>query len=177
MRRLSAVATASGGAILEVGFGMGLSAREIQTAAITSHTILECHPDVLERCLAEHRGAIAEGAIRLITGFWQDTTPLLASCSFDGILFDTYPVESGEDIGPHMWFFEEAHRLLKPGGVLTYYSNEVEVLSEFHMGRLGDAGFDQSGIGWEVFPVSPPAGCEYWSDATIVVPIVRKALT
>lgn len=37
-----------GGDILEIGFGMGISAGHIQANSITSHTIVENHPQVIE---------------------------------------------------------------------------------------------------------------------------------
>jgi guanidinoacetate N-methyltransferase len=176
MKRLSAVATGNGGAVLEVGYGLGLSSRAIQAERIRSHTIIECHPDVLARCLTDNRVAFEQGTIHLYSGFWHDTTPSLASGQFDGILFDTYPIEARERIGPHMWFFKEAFRLLKRGGVLTYYSNEAEGFSELHMQMLLEAGFERDDIGFELCRVRPPEDCEYWRSSTIVVPIVRKAV-
>ena len=39
----------NGGDILEIGFGMGISAGYIQSHQITSHTIIENHPQVIEK--------------------------------------------------------------------------------------------------------------------------------
>ena len=174
MQRLSAVATRNGGAVLELGYGLGLASKAIQARNIESYTIIECHPDVLTKCLIDNRTAFERGMIHLYSGFWQDTTPSLASGIFDGILFDTYPIDERESIGPHMWFFEEAFRLLKPGGVLTYYSNEADGFSELHVERLVKAGFARSDMSFELCHVSPPDDCEYWHEPTIVVPIINK---
>jgi len=38
-----------GGDILEIGFGMGISAGYIQQHTINSHTIIENHPDVISK--------------------------------------------------------------------------------------------------------------------------------
>lgn len=95
---------------------MGLASAAVQTRRIDSHTVIECHPDVAAKCLADNREALASGRMHLLTGFWQDTTPLLALGAFDGVLFDTYPITQQEFVGPHMFFFAEAHRLLRPGG-------------------------------------------------------------
>jgi len=175
MERLGAVATQNGGAVLELGYGMGISAAVIQSRDIDSHTIIEAHPDVITKCVVDNRAAFSEGRMHLFTGFWQDVTPMMASEKFDGILFDTYPIKEEEMIGPHMFFFDEAHRLLKPGGVLTYYSDEATHLKDAHVERLVNAGFDKKGIDFEVCDVVPPKDCEYWKDTTIVVPIVRKS--
>ena len=39
----------SGGDVLNVGFGLGLVDRAIQSNQPTSHTIIEAHPDVLRK--------------------------------------------------------------------------------------------------------------------------------
>ena len=39
----------NGGNILEIGFGMGISANYIQANDINSHTIIENHPQVIEK--------------------------------------------------------------------------------------------------------------------------------
>ena len=175
MQRLSAVVTRNGGAVLELGYGLGIASKALQAHEIQSYTIIECHPDVMTKCLLDNRDAFERGTIHLYSGFWQDTTPFLASGVFDGILFDTYPIEDHETIGPHMWFFPEAFRLLKPGGVLTYYSNEADGFSDLHVERLLEAGFARSDIAFELCEVDPPDECEYWREPTIVVPIITKA--
>ncbi len=40
------------GRILEVGFGMGISASRIQAMGVESHTIIEPHPEVFEKAIA-----------------------------------------------------------------------------------------------------------------------------
>lgn len=176
MRLLASIAASNGGHVLEVGYGMGLSAAAVQAHAVTSHTVLECHPEVAARCLTDQKAAVAGGRLHLLTGFWQDTAPLLASSSFDGILFDTYPITQDEFIGPHMFFFAEAHRLLRPGGVLTYYSDEARGYSQAHLDRLMQAGFAPSDIDHRLCEVRPPNGCEYWDQDTILAPVVRKGV-
>ena len=42
----------NGGDILEIGFGMGISAGYIQSHSISSHTIIENHPDIIPRAQA-----------------------------------------------------------------------------------------------------------------------------
>ena len=174
MNRLGVIASRNGGAVLELGYGMGLSSKVIESHGIESHTIIECHPDVIQKCVTDNKAAFDNGKMHLFTGFWQDVTPMIASGTFDGILFDTYPIKEEEMIGPHMFFFEEAHRLLKLGGVLTYYSDEATGLSLSHIQRLVDAGFDKKDINYEICEVTPPTDCEYWQSDTIVVPIIKK---
>lgn len=174
MRRLAKIATAKGGKILEVGYGLGLSANAIQQEDIISHVVIEMHPDVIAKCLRECRSAIASNRMHIYTGLWEEVTPTLASESFDGILFDTYPLTEEEIHCNHFWFFREAYRLLKRGGILTYYSDEVDQFSPVHLNRLFEAGFDKQNISFEIFPVNPPPHCEYWQAKTIVAPRVIK---
>jgi guanidinoacetate N-methyltransferase len=174
MDMLAAIASSNEGNVLELGYGMGLSAASIQAHNIKSHFVIECHPDVVKKCVSDFRAAVDGGKLHVYSGFWQDVTPTLQSGIFDGILFDTYPLKEEEIHGNHFWFFREAHRLLKPGGVLTYYSDEVNSLSEPHIAKLMEAGFQKHNIDFRVCEVTPPADCEYWQAPTIVAPIIRK---
>jgi guanidinoacetate N-methyltransferase len=174
MERLAAIASSNGGTVLEVGYGMGISAAALQACKVDSHVVIEGHPDVIARCVATHRSALASGSMHLMTGYWQDVTPMLAPASFDGILFDTFPISQQEMIGTHMFFFEEAYRLLKPGGVLTYFSSEPTTLGELHFERLEQAGFERSNISFELCTVNPPENSNYWRASTIVAPTVLK---
>jgi guanidinoacetate N-methyltransferase len=173
MTMLADISTRGGGKVLEVGYGMGISARAIQaTRRASSHVVIEAHPGVAQRMLADFSAKIEQRHIHLLTGFWQDITPLLADETFDGILFDTYPLSQEEIHANHFWFFKEAYRLLKPGGILTYYSDEVNDFSAKHLAKLHEAGFND--IAGQVCDVRPPKDCEYWQHNTILAPIVRK---
>ncbi|MBC8386820.1 MAG: hypothetical protein H8E13_02070 [Actinobacteria bacterium] len=37
------------GDVLEIGFGLGLSATQFQKYKINSHTIIECHPTAIKK--------------------------------------------------------------------------------------------------------------------------------
>jgi guanidinoacetate N-methyltransferase len=175
MERLAAIAASKGGTVLEVGYGMGISASALQAHDIDSHIVIECHPDVIAQCVVTHRSALTSGSMHLMTGYWQDVTPILAGASIDGILFDTFPVTPEEmTIGTHMFFFEEAYRLLKPGGVLTYFSSEPTTLGALHFERLEQAGFERRNIHFEICPVNPSDNHRYWNHSSIVAPTVMK---
>ena len=55
MRELAKVACMNGGRVLEVGFGMGISATVVQEHDVQQHMILEANYDVFQRlvCFAE----------------------------------------------------------------------------------------------------------------------------
>lgn len=173
MKRLAEIATHSGGDILEVGFGLGTAASFIQkNPNVRTHTIIECHPEVARKCRKAYAEEIKNGKVILCEAFWEDMTLTWPGERFDGILFDTYPLSEEEAHKNHFFFFKEAHRLLKKDGIFTYYSDEEQVLSKGHLGKLSEAGFTR--IASEVCPVAVPATCNYWDKDTIVSPIIRK---
>ncbi len=173
MKMLASIAAKNCGKVLEVGFGLGISAHFIQQhGGVKNHVIIESHPDVIKKCRELYSDEIKAGKIKLIKGFWEEATKRLPSESFDGILFDTYPLSEGQIHKNHFWFFKEAYRLLKKGGVLTYYSDESKRFSKEHLGKLRGAGFKR--IDHKLCKVSPPKNCMYWDKRTILAPIVIK---
>jgi guanidinoacetate N-methyltransferase len=173
MRRLAEIATSNGGHVLEFGFGLGISAGFIQQARdVTKHTVLESHPGVIAFAEKKFIEATSCGRMEIIPGFWEDTSRNLPDSSFDGILFDTSPLDQETVFFHYFPVFPEAYRLLKPGGVFTYFSDEATTISDEHLDQLHGAGFTD--IRFEVVPVNPPAGCRYWRHKTIVAPIVHK---
>jgi guanidinoacetate N-methyltransferase len=175
MRALASVATMNGGHILECGFGLGISASYIQKSKkIKSHTIIECHPGVIRKAQKIFKDKIAQGKLILINGFWEDVTPKLKDNFFDGILFDTGPIDKEVEFFHFFPFFKEAYRLLKKGGVFTYFSDEAKGFSKKHLNKLISAGFKKNKINFEICNVNPPKSCRYWEEKTIIVPIVFK---
>lgn len=69
-----------GGDILNIGFGLGLVDCAIQSRSIKSHTIVEAHPDVLQRM--EEGGWMTKENVRVVRGRWQDVLPQLHT--YDG---------------------------------------------------------------------------------------------
>ena len=58
-----------GGDILEIGFGMGMSAGYIQSHSISSHTIIENHPQIITKA---QEWASGKSNVTIITGSWYD---------------------------------------------------------------------------------------------------------
>lgn len=87
MCKLAEIVTKNGGDILEIGFGMHLSADAVQSNSnVTSHTIIEIHPEMFKNAL---QWAENKQNVKIILGDWIDILPTLQS-KFDGILHDTH---------------------------------------------------------------------------------------
>ena len=69
MSASAAYVTQNGGDILEIGFGMGISAGYIHSHSIDSHTIYENHPDIIPKALS---WAENKSNVNIITGSWYD---------------------------------------------------------------------------------------------------------
>lgn len=176
MEAMANVVTETHGDVLEIGFGMGISASYIQALGVRSYTVIECNDDVMQR-FEQWRARYVGRDIRLVPGKWQDVIDSLGS--FDGIFFDTYPLSEEEfeqyvirdaTFGQH--FFAAAARHLRAGGILTYYSNEIDSVSRRHQRAL----FEHfSSVCFSVCrPLFPPSDCNYWwADSMVVVKAVK----
>ena len=169
MKMLASIVTKKGGKILEVGLGLGISAKFIQKYKPEKHIIIEAHPKVVKFGKKLFKKEINNKRIKIIKGFWQDLIRNFHDSSFDGILFDTFPLTYEEDEIP---FLKEAYRLLKKGGILTFYSNEPKNISQKYKKILKDIGFSK--IGFRICRVKPPKNCFYWKKNTIIGPIIIK---
>jgi guanidinoacetate N-methyltransferase len=170
MKKLAEIATSKKGIVLEVGFGMGISANYIQNGDIEKHIIIEANKDVFDK--AGNFACQAKKPVELIFGFWEEAIKQISENAITGILFDTYPLSEKEIHTNHFCFFDEAYRVLKPGGVFTYYSDEIFDFSPEHRRCLEEAGFKN--IYGQVCKVNPPEGCQYWKSDTILAPIITK---
>lgn len=172
MKELADIACMNGGVVLELGYGMGISANFIQQHNIEEHIIMEANHDVVQNAKK-----FAEGAphpVKILEGFWEQRIEEIADNSLSGILFDTYPLTDKELYQNHFKFFPYAFRKLKKGGIFTYYSDEINKFGEVHLRELQKVGFKLENIKSKVTKVNPPSDCEYWKADTILSPIIEK---
>lgn len=75
--------------VLNVGFGMGIIDTALQELQPTAHFIIEAHPDVYQRMLAD--GWDKKPNVILCFGRWQDVVPKMIErqVEVDAIFFDT----------------------------------------------------------------------------------------
>lgn len=172
MKELAEIATCNGGIVLELGFGMGISANFIQQREIEKHIIIEANKEVAKK--ANNFAKKAQHKTEVFEGFWEDVIDRIPNNSLDGILFDTYPLTDKELYQNHFNFFPFAYNKLKKGGVFTYYSDEIKDFGKTHLRKLKDAGFSINNINSKIVDVFPPPDCEYWKEGTILAPIITK---
>eukprot|EP00932_Pfiesteria_piscicida_P001658 SRR837773.11609.p1 GENE.SRR837773.11609~~SRR837773.11609.p1 ORF type:complete len:385 (-),score=117.68 SRR837773.11609:47-1093(-) len=125
MHRLADVACEVGGDLLEVGFGLGLSGRRVQTHAnVKSHTVIEANDKVFASLQQFAKEEEAAGRPKVIPehGLWVDVVDRLVAQGrkFDVILYDPYPQNESEQHVHQFLFIATAWELLKPGGRFVY---------------------------------------------------------
>lgn len=140
MKELARIATSNGGRVLEVGFGMAISAGYIQEHDIQEHCIIEANADIFKRL--EEFASSAKHQVTPLFGLWQDVVETLPDESFDGILFDPMPLSKDDWKNWHSDFVKHAYRLLKKGGVYTQYC-DIGSISPSHREFLEGLGFTQ----------------------------------
>ena len=101
----------SKGDILEIGFGMGICANYIQAQGVNSHTIVEIHPQIIEKLNIWAEG---KSNVTIVEGDWNTVSGL---STYDGIFIDTY--------GDDNWnsFKSFALNKAKDGAKITYWNN------------------------------------------------------
>lgn len=112
----------NGGDILELGFGMGISATYIQQHNINSHTICEIHPQVIKKL---HKWKQNKTNVIVLEGDWFSNVNQMGK--YDGILFDTF-----EDATNAVQFPNLLNKICKPNCLITWWNNLSEEYDEFN---------------------------------------------
>ena len=138
----------NGGDILEMGFGMGMSANYIQANNISSHTIIENHPQVIEKAKAWANG---KSNVIIVEGDWYDIKDSLST--YDGVFYDTY--------GEIDWsrFAQELSSLAKSGTKVTWWNNNPNATTIHNV----------SDVVYEEIKVTPTKN-SYFNSSTYYLP-------
>ena len=110
---------AKGKRVMNVGFGLGIVDSALQKYEPSLHIIIEAHPDVHAKMLAD--GWDKKPGVRVEFGKWQKVLPNLIAegVELDGIFYDTY--------GEHYTDMEDFHEqmaeiLAKPAGIYSFFN-------------------------------------------------------
>ncbi len=177
MQAMASIVTEAHGDVLEVGFGRGVSSNLIQDGGVKSHTIIECNDHIMNN-LHTWKDQRPGQDIRPVHGMWQDVTDQLEE--YDGIFFHTYPLNDDEHeeyvvksttFAEH--FFPTAAKHLRPGGVFTYLTNEIDSFSREHQ-RLVFKYFDSFTLKI-VDGLELPEYCidTLWADSMVVIKAIK----
>ena len=130
------------GDVLEIGFGMGICADYIQSQGVNSHTIIEIHPQILEKLNA---WASNKSNVTVIEGDWAN---LSLTDTYDGIFLDTFGDLNLDS------FKAFALSRIKAGGKITYWNNYTDKRNKYS--------FDS--ISFEDISVSPTDNTYFTSN-------------
>lgn len=169
MHALAREVTRNRGHVLEVGFGMGISANYVIAMGCSKYTVIEPHPAVLKE--ARDWAARQPVPVEVVAGFWQEVIDRLGV--FDGILFD--PFEAlGEDALNRLYvpLVPKAFEHLKSDGVFAFFSGAADTLHADQLQLLLQY-FKEVRL-FKVSDLRPPSDCRYWSATTMVVPVCTK---
>jgi spermidine synthase len=113
MKKHAEICASGGGIILEVGFGMGISADYIQELNPTKHVIVESHEQIIERLLDWSKD---KPNVEIIKGDWFYKIDEISKYLYDGIFFDTHRDKK------RMKFKQlVADNYMKIGGIFTWF--------------------------------------------------------
>ena len=138
----------NGGDILEIGFGMGISAGYIQSHSISSHTIIENHPQIITKA---QEWANGKSNVTIITGSWYDVKNNLST--YNGLFYDTYGDENNVN------FSSSLSSLMKVGGKATWWNNNTSNNDIFNIPNLT----------WQEISINPPSN-SYFNASTYYLP-------
>lgn len=113
MQEFANIVTENGGDILEIGFGMGISADFIYNSNIKSYTCIEVHPHIYEKALEWSKD---KPNTNIILGNWIDVIPTFDS-KYDGIFMDTFEFSNYEK------FELYCRNIANDGCVLSIFGN------------------------------------------------------
>ena len=137
-----------GGDILEIGFGMGISAGYIQNHSISSHTIIENHPQVITKA---QEWANGKSNVTIISGSWYNVKNSLST--YDGLFYDTFADEHTAH------FSSSLSSLMNVGGKATWWNNNPSNNDIFNIPNLT----------WQQINITPPSN-NYYNSTIYYLP-------
>ena len=138
-----------GGDILEIGFGMGISAGYIQSQSISSHTIIENHPQIIEKAKTWASG---KSNVTIVEGDWFTNKNSLST--YDGIFYDTWGDTNMSN------FSSSLSSLTKTGTRVTWWNNNTDESNYYNIPN----------ITYRAINVTPPSN-NYFNSSIYYMPM------
>ena len=145
MKDMAEIVGTHGGIVVETGFGMGISAKMIDSyEKVHTHIIVEANKNVYHN-LVKYAESITDVNVKPFS-FFEDWITSQPSNFCDGLFFDTYPIILEDEYNYDWTFrnFKEIYRILKPGGVFTFFGEWI--MSDLSLHHLLKAGFKRDDI-------------------------------
>ena len=160
------------GNVLEIGFGMGYSATQIQRHKPKSHTIIEMDPVVIKRLKKWSKNY---NNINIIEGTWQEQIHNLGE--FDEIFFDDYPLQKPDTILEKKLMTERFFMFLDI--CLYSHTNENAKFSAYiynPSGTFKQRMTEHRMINYyeKYIDISVPDNCNYFKGNKAIIPIITK---
>ena len=156
MSASAAYVTEGGGDILEIGFGMGISAGYMHSHSIDSHTIVENHPEIIPKAI---EWASGKSNVTIISQSWIEWIDEVTTIenenlpTFDGVFYDAF----GDD---DMFYFSSSlSELIKSGTKVTWWNNETSETNFYNIPN----------VTYQSFDVNPPENT-YFNSTTYYLP-------
>ena len=174
MQAMAENITQTHGDILEIGFGMGISATYILEQGVRSYTVVEPNVNVL-KAFDKWCEKYSSTPITLLHGNWQDVADQFSQ--YDGVLFDPYfvsdpgsvEVESSTAVGS---FLPLVVPHIRENGVMTHFTREIDSFSRAHQRMLFN--YFRSVEIKKIADLAPPDDCNYWwADSMMVVKAIK----
>ena len=181
-RHIAAIAAGQGGDVLLVDFGQGVMASYLLKMGIKSLTVFAGDSETAERFKTWSAGVGHDAAITLVENDWQEADNQLDL--YDSIVINVNPLHHN-DFWNHLTkqityaapFIPQAARHLKPHGILTYFTHEIDSIGRSHQ-RLLFNYFDQISLQVEqpLAAALNQANRNWWADRMAVVQASRPKM-
>ena len=148
MKRSADYVCENGGDILEIGFGMGIAANYIQANSINSHTIVENHPQIIEKAKA---WAADKPNVTIVEDDWYTVKDSLST--YDGIFYDTFGDQNMNS------FKDSLSNLTNAGCKVTQWNSVASEKNYYNI----------TGVTYEAITVNPLSNC-YCNHTTYYLP-------
>ena len=154
MKQHAEIVCKNGGDILEIGFGMGISAQYIQEQEIDSHTIIEIHPEIAEKA---REWARDKENVEIIEADWYDVVDELKT--YDGIFYDAERDDHKDE------FYQIIKSSLKAGGAYTFFNPKGDGIKNHHSIK--------ENVRYELIDIDPPEN-PYLKSNIYYLPIIKS---